>query len=90
MHTTFLFESVMIGFVGGLLGIFSGLIVAGIISEVGVSIMGAGRGGETMAVITLQLILLAIGFSAGIGMVSGLIPARRAANLQPVEALRYE
>ncbi|MHC1625539.1 MAG: ABC transporter permease [Methermicoccaceae archaeon] len=85
----FLFESVMIGLIGGLLGVFCGFIAAGIISELAAMTLGGG-GEESMAIITPQLILLAIGFSVIIGMVSGLIPARSAANLQPVEALQYE
>jgi len=86
----FLFESAMIGFIGGLIGIFLGFIASGIISELGIRIMGAGRMGGSMTVITPELVLFAIGFSVFIGMVSGLLPARRAASLQPVEALRYE
>jgi len=88
----FLIESAMIGFIGGLIGIFLGFIASGIISELGARLMiGAGmRGSTSITVITPELILFAIGFSVFIGALSGLLPARRAANLQPVEALRYE
>jgi putative ABC transport system permease protein len=89
----FVFESAMIGFVGGLIGIFLGFIASGIISELGIRMIGAGgmgRMGTSLAVITPELVLFAIGFSVLIGMVSGLLPARRASKLEPVEALRYE
>ena len=86
----FLFESAMIGFIGGLIGIFLGFIASGMISEMGIRIMGAGRMETSITLITPQLILFAMGFSVLIGAISGLLPARRAARLQPVEALRYE
>jgi putative ABC transport system permease protein len=85
----FLFESAMIGFIGGLIGIFLGFIASGMISELGIRIIGGGMG-TTTTVITPQLILFALGFSVFIGTISGLFPAKRAASLQPVEALRYE
>ena len=88
----FLLESAMIGFIGGLIGIFLGFIASGAISELGVRMMGTGvRGiGNGITVITPELVFFAVGFSVLIGVVSGLFPARRAARLQPVEALRYE
>jgi putative ABC transport system permease protein len=87
----YLVESAIMGFIGGLFGIFLGFIVSGIISELGVRIIGAGaRGIGTITVITPDLILFSLGFSVIIGAISGLLPARRAARLQPVEALRYE
>jgi len=87
----FVTESAIMGFIGGLLGIFSGFIGSGIISELGIRMMGTGmRGGTSITVITPELILFAIGFSVFIGALSGLLPARRAASLEPVEALRYE
>jgi putative ABC transport system permease protein len=89
----FLTESGIIGFMGGLLGIFLGFIVVGIISNVGINIMGIGRmaGVSTsVAIVTPELIIFALLFSTVIGIISGLIPARKAANLQVVEAMRSE
>jgi len=88
----FVFESAMIGFMGGLIGIFLGFIASGAISELGVRTLGLGGGrvGSSITVISPELVLFAIGFSVFIGAISGLLPARRAASLQPVEALRYE
>jgi putative ABC transport system permease protein len=89
----FLAESGIIGFMGGLLGIFLGFIVVGIISSVGINIMGMNRmmGTNTsVAIVTPQLIVFALLFSTIIGIVSGLIPARKASNLQVVEAMRSE
>jgi putative ABC transport system permease protein len=88
----FLAESGIIGFMGGLLGIFLGFIVVGIISSVGINIMGLSRMGTntSVAIVTPELILFALLFSTIIGIVSGLIPARKASNLQIVEAMRSE
>jgi putative ABC transport system permease protein len=88
----FLAESGIIGLMGGLLGIFLGFIVVGIISSIGINIMGMGRMGTStsVAIVTPELILFALSFSTIIGIVSGLIPARKAANLQVVEAMRSE
>jgi putative ABC transport system permease protein len=88
----FLTESGIIGLMGGLLGIFLGFIVVGIISNVGINIMGMGRMGTStsVAIVTPELIIFALLFSTVIGIISGLIPARNAAKLQIVEAMRYE
>ncbi|MCX6667443.1 MAG: ABC transporter permease, partial [Euryarchaeota archaeon] len=67
--------------------------VVGIISNVGINIMGMGRmtGANTsVAIVTPELIIFALLFSTVIGIISGLIPARKAANLQVVEAMRSE
>jgi putative ABC transport system permease protein len=89
----FLTESGIIGLMGGLLGVFLGFIVVGIISSIGINIMGMGRmmGANTsVAVVTPELIIFALLFSTIIGIISGLIPARNAAKLQIVEAMRSE
>ena len=76
----FLTESVILTFVGGILGIFFGIIAAFIYSK---------SNGSTFYV-SPESILLAFAVSAGIGILFGWYPARRAAGLQPIEALRYE
>lgn len=89
----FLTESAIIGLMGGLLGVFLGLILVGFISGAGISLMGmGGRMGTntSVAVVTPELIIFALLFSTIIGIISGLIPARKAAKLQIVEAMRSE
>jgi putative ABC transport system permease protein len=89
----FLTESAIIGFMGGLMGIFLGLILVGAISDMGISLIGMGRNMATstsVAIVTPELLLFALLFSTIIGIISGLIPARVAAKLQVVEAMRSE
>ena len=87
-------ESAIIGLMGGLLGVFLGFILVGIISGAGISFMNMGRmassASTSVAVITPELIVFALVFSTVIGILSGLIPARKAAKLQVVEAMRSE
>ena len=76
----FLIESVVIGVIGGIIGVGFGCVAAKAISQFG--------GFNT--VITAAPILLSFGFSVGIGLFFGIYPARKAALLDPIEALRYE
>ena len=78
--TQFLIESVVIGVIGGVLGIVFGILAAQAISKFG----------DFQTVITAAPILLSFAFSVGIGLFFGIYPARKAALLDPIEALRYE
>jgi len=86
----FLFESALIGFVGGLIGIFAGFIVTGLLNEFSIRMFSAPGMRMSSAIITPDLIILGLSFATIIGALSGLIPAKRAAELEPVEVLRYE
>jgi len=78
--TQFLVESVVMSLAGGVLGIAAGMGGAAVLSRL------TGWSTATPA----WAILLAVGFSAAVGLFFGFYPARKAAALNPIEALRYE
>jgi putative ABC transport system permease protein len=78
--TQFVVEAVVLSLFGGILGILAGLGLAWLAtSNLNVPFM-----------IDTKIILIAFSFSAMIGVVFGYFPARRAAHLDPIEALRHE
>jgi putative ABC transport system permease protein len=76
----FLVEAVVLSLFGGLIGILLGLGLA----------LLATRGLQVPFIIEPTIVLLAFAFSALVGVVFGYFPARRAARLDPIEALRHE
>jgi len=86
----FLFNSAMVGMVGGLLGIALGATVSSIIPSLGIGIQMPGtRGGFTTA-LSPTLLFGTLSLAVGVGIAAGTIPAYRASRLKPVDALRYE
>ncbi len=81
----FLIESGLIGLIGGLIGILLGILIAALASFV-----AALSGFPFNAFPSVELIGGALFFSLVVGMVSGWIPAQRAAKMDPTEALRFK
>lgn len=77
--TQFLCEAAIISGIGGMIGILIGFLFAKLIGVVSSSFH---------PVISLQSVILATAFSCGIGIIFGIYPARKAAKLSPIEALR--
>lgn len=78
--TQFLIESLVLSLVGGVIGVILGLT--------GAEIMAAMS--DWPVLISWQALLLAFAFSAMVGIFFGFYPARKAAHLNPIDALRYE
>ena len=84
----FLWESILLCLIGGAIGIFAGWLGAKFAGWLGTKIMGAT--GELYTLMSLDAIVIALGFSIAIGLFFGMYPANKASKLNPVEALRYE
>ena len=80
MLAQFLAEAVALSMLGGLVGVVVG---------VGATWL-ATRQMNLPFVLSPEVLLVGFGFAALIGVVFGYVPARKAANLNPIEALRYE
>lgn len=80
IRAQFLTESAMLTGMGGILGVFTGIILAFVIARVT----------KTAVAISIPAIFLGVAFSMLIGIIFGLLPASRASNLNPIDALRRE
>ena len=78
--TQFLVEAIVMSLIGGAIGVGIGFAGAAILSK--------ATGWQTT--IAPQMVLVALGFSAAVGIFFGFYPARKAAALDPIQALRYE
>ncbi len=76
----FLAEAITLTFLGGVIGVAFGWLIA----------WGISKFASFSTTVSWSSVFLAFGVSAGIGIVFGYYPARRAAKLNPIDALRYE
>lgn len=84
--TQFMIESVMLCLVGGLIGMFLGVGVA-----MGLDASKISFGGSPMhTVVSPTIVIISIAFAVVVGLFFGIYPARRAAKLNPIDALRYD
>lgn len=76
----FLTEAALLSAIGGFFGVVLGIILARVIAMIAM----------VPVAISVPAIIISVGFSMGIGIIFGLAPSMKAANLNPIDALRYE
>jgi ABC-type antimicrobial peptide transport system permease subunit len=81
----FLWEAIIITLIGGIIGIIIGITLSYIISYI-----AASKGFEQSLTIPIGSILIAFGFSASVGLFFGYYPAKKASELDPIQALLHE
>jgi len=81
----FLTESALLSLLGGIIGIALGWLIAFAVGKI-----AEATGSPFTPAVGLNAVLLATIFATAVGLFFGIYPANRAANLEPVEALRYE
>lgn len=74
----FLFEAIIIALIGGLIGLGLTSLLVGVVNKFFVASMSLG------------LVMIALGVSISVGIISGIVPASQASRLDPIEAMRYE
>lgn len=87
----FISESIVVGFMGGLSGIVMG-VTFGVAINVFLNIIAGQFGGQSVNLFSFPftfLLFIAL-FSAAVGYLTGVFPARRASTLNPLDAIRYE
>ena len=80
----FLVEAVVLSIFGGLGGIGVGWLISQVVNQLKIGTP------PLTTLVSPEAILLAVGFSAAVGLFFGIYPATRAAALNPIDALRYE
>jgi len=78
--TQFLLEAVVLSTIGGIVGAVLGIVASHLVSTLA----------EWPIVVPPEAVLLAVVFSGAVGIFFGFYPARKAARLDPIQALRYE
>ncbi len=81
----FLFEALSLTLTGGLIGLVCGVFFGWFLTQIAAKFLG-----DLSFVLSITAVLLALAMAIGTGLVFGLYPAKRAASLSPMEALRYE
>jgi len=87
----FVSESVVVGFMGGVTGILMGVLF-GVTINIFLNIVAGQFGGQSVNLFSFPLtfLLFIALFSAAVGYLTGVFPAKRAATLNPLDAIRYE
>lgn len=80
IRNQFLVEAIVIAQIGGVLGVIAGILIGNVVSA----------STESAFIIPWLWILLGLGLCLFVALLSGIIPAMKAANLDPIESLRYE
>lgn len=87
----FVTESIVVGFLGGVSGIVMGVAI-GVVINVLLNLAAGQFGGQAVTLFSFPfnfLVFIAL-FSAGVGYLTGIFPAKRAASLNPLDAIRNE
>ena len=104
IRTMFLFEAGAIGMLGGLVGVALSFALSFVLNNISTLMAGGGAAdgilsifgmygmgnGGKLSIIPPWLVLVALGFSTLVGLISGVVPANRAVKISALEAIRHE